>query len=333
MVNHPAARAAAIALIGAVAGCHTFQDPNVVVDLRVLALAAEPPDQVVEVDLTQPVDPTALLRQLVPTTVCALVADPPARRLTWRMTMCAPTSDQRCDDTDPQIGAGVAGDPDAAQPQPALCGTVMPDAQLLALLVRAAKDDVLHGLGGLDYQLSLRIGGEDDDRALDLYAGKTLRVYPKLPPSRTANTNPRLDRIDATIGVGADDAPTQALALGRCADQPAPLTVPAGTKLRMTPVEPPDVRESYVIPTLDGKVQTFTETLRYQWIASAGGFSRGTSGGPHDVSGNPAPLFSDFTAPGKGDVPAPTDVSIWLIQRDERLGVRWFETCVRVVPP
>ena len=28
----------------------------------------------------------------------------------------------------------------------------------------------------------------------------------------------------------------------------------------------------------------------------------------------------------------PTDVDVWVIQRDERLGVRWYESCIRVVP-
>jgi hypothetical protein len=317
----------AVASTVALAACHSFQDPNVVVDLRVLAISAEPPDQRIDVDLTQPIDPIALLAQLVPTRVCALVADPPARRLAWRITMCAPTSDERCDDTDPLIGEGVLEDPETAEPAPALCATVPPDARVLAILAPAARDDVLHGLGGLDYQLTLRIGGETADRDLDLFAGKTLRVTPHLPAARTANSNPRLDRIDAAV---ADAAPVP-LPLGRCGDF-TPLTVPAGTKIRMTPVEAAGAREVYVVPTLDGTTQTFTETLRYQWIASDGGFSRGTSGGPHDVSGNPAPLFSDFTAPAKADIKAPTDISIWLIQRDERLGLRWYQSCVRVVP-
>src|SRR6201999_3114016 len=88
MVNH--APLAAALVLAAAAGCGRFQDPNVVVDLRTLAMRADPPDQLIDVDLTQPVMPAALLAQLVPTQVCALVADPGAdRRLLWSMTLCA----------------------------------------------------------------------------------------------------------------------------------------------------------------------------------------------------------------------------------------------------
>jgi len=312
----------------AAAGCHKFADPNVVIDLRVLALSATPPDQVVDVDLTQPVDPAALLAQLVPTRVCALVADPLPRRLRWLLTMCAPTDNERCDDTDPMLGSGLLEDPEVTVPEPAACGTIVPDARLLGLVLDLVRGDTLHGLGGIDVQVTLRIGGENADPDLDQYAGKAVRLYPRIPAARSANTNPRVERFDAAIG----DAAPVALPLGRCVDNPSPLEIPADAKVRLTPIEPPGVREVYVVPTLDGKSQTFTESLRYQWISSAGGFSDGDTGGPRDISGNPAPLFSDFKAPGKADLTGPTDISLWMIQRDERLGLAWYEACVRVVP-
>ena len=93
-----------VAGAAAAAGCGSFQDPNVVVDLRVLAMRAEPAEQMLDVDLTRPPDPAALLAQLVPTEVCALVADPGQdRRLLWSMTMCPLTLDDRCDDDRPQV--------------------------------------------------------------------------------------------------------------------------------------------------------------------------------------------------------------------------------------
>jgi hypothetical protein len=100
----------------------------------------------------------------------------------------------------------------------------------------------------------------------------------------------------------------------------------------MMPIEPDGVRESYVVPTLDGQSQQFTESLTYQWVASAGGFSSGSTGGPRDFSGNPAPLFTDYRAPSAADLTGPTDVSIWIIQRDERYGAAWYESCLRVMP-
>jgi hypothetical protein len=94
------------------------------------------------------------------------------------------------------------------------------------------------------------------------------------------------------------------------------------------------------VPTLDGRSETFTESLTYQWIASAGGFSRGSTGGPRDLSGNPPPLFSDFKSPATSDLADQSDVqsegsnnvALWIIQRDERLGVHWYESCIHVAP-
>jgi hypothetical protein len=317
--------------VAAVAGCDSFQDPNVVIDLRVLAMSSSPPDQMVDVDLTQPVMPGTLLAQLVPTEVCALVADPGLdRRLLWSMTMCLLTSGDRCDDGHPQVtlGEGLLDDPDTAVPEPRMCVTIEPNADLLALLFDALRDDTLHGLGGLYYGVVLRVGGENGNRDLDQYAAKTLRVAPRIPMTATANTNPRLDRIDATLEDGAPIA----LPLVRCPENPAPLALAPATKLRLLPIEPDGAREVYTVPTLDGKSQTFTESLTYQWIASAGGFSQGFTGGPRDVSGNPAPLFSDYRSPRAEDLDGPTDISLWIIQRDERLGVHAYESCIRVVP-
>ena len=323
----------ALAALGcaAAAGCGSFQDPNIVLDLRVLAIQAEPADQVVDVDLTAPPNPSALLAQLVPTQVCALVADPALnRRLVWTMTMCPLTLDDRCDDGRPQValGGGLLDDPDTSVPAPPLCATVMPDAQLLGVLLDVLQGDDFKGLGGLDYAVTLRIGGEAGDRELDQYATKTLRVSPRIPADRAANHNPGIDRIDAAL----EDGTPVALPLGRCLENAAPYRLPAATKLRLTPVEPDGARERYVVPTLDGRSETFTESLTYQWTASLGGLSHGSTGGPRDLSGNAAPLFTDYRSPDARDLMGPTDVSLWIVQRDERLGVRWYESCVHVVP-
>ncbi|HMG56445.1 MAG TPA: hypothetical protein VK601_23255, partial [Kofleriaceae bacterium] len=271
----------ALAALGcaAAAGCGSFQDPNIVLDLRVLAIQAEPADQVVDVDLTAPPNPSALLAQLVPTQVCALVADPALdRRLVWTMTMCPLTLDARCDDGRPQValGGGLLDDPDTSVPAPPLCATVMPDAQLLGVLLDVLQGDDFKGLGGLDYAVTLRIGGEAGDRELDQYATKTLRVSPRIPADRAANHNPGLDRIDAAL----EDGTPVALPLGRCLENAEPYPLRAGAVLRLTPVEPDGARERYVVPTLDGRSETFTESLTYQWTASLGGLSHGSTGGP-----------------------------------------------------
>ena len=319
----------ALAAAAGLAACTSFEDPDIVIDLRVLAMASSVPEQVVDVDLANPPEPAELLAQLVPAEMCALVSDPAhERRIRWSMTLCVLDRDQLCgSDATLKLASGVAEDPDTARPAPRMCGTIQPDGNLLGVLLEAAEGDVLAALGGVEYGVSLVVGAEGDDPALDQYAGKRMRLSPRIPAARTANTNPSLQELEATI-----EGNPRALPLGRCVDQTAPVELRPGQTMRLLPIEAAGAREVYVVPRLDGQTQTFTESLTYQWLASAGGFSSGSTGGPRDVAGNPAPLFTDYEAPDAEDLSGPTDVQLWVIQRDERLGARWYESCVRVVP-
>jgi hypothetical protein len=319
-----------IAAAAGLAACGSFESEDVVLDLRVLAMRSSAPDQVVDVDLANPPQPAELLVQLVPAEMCALVADPTLdRRLRWSMTLCVLDSDQRCaSNATLKLASGIAEDPETAQPPPRLCATIAPDGNLLGVLLEALRDEPLSGLAGVEYGVSLVVGGEDADPTLDLFAGKRMRVMPRVPAARSENTNPSLQGLTAAL----EDAEPVPLAQGRCIDQPAPLELRAGQELRITPLEPAGAREVYVLPRLDGDQQTFTESLTYQWLASSGGFSSGMTGGPRDVAGNPAPLFTDYKAPPAKDLDGPTDVQLWIVQRDERLGAAWYEACVRVVP-
>jgi hypothetical protein len=320
-----------LGVLGVLGACGSFQDPDLVVDLRILAMAAEPPDQLVTVDLESPPQPADILAQLEPAKVCVLVADPNFdRELAYTLTLCISNNSGRCSSRHPQkvLATGRLADPELTQTAPELCVDVPADGNLLGILVDALEDDVLHGLGGVDYIVELELGADDIDPSLNLFGEKTLRVVPNLPAGRTANTNPHIDRIDVTV----DDAAPVPLALGRCVDQPAPLELAQGQKIRLTPVEPDGVRETYVAPTIDGQGETFTESLTYQWLAGSGGFSSGFTGGPRDFAGNPAPLFTDFKAPADDDVPASQRVPLWIVQRDERLGVAWYESCVQIAP-
>jgi hypothetical protein len=323
-------RALAGLALAAAAACGTFQDEDIVVDTRILAIKATMPDQVLDVDLRDPPPAIELLDQIAPSRVCALIADPSFDRgVRWSMTLCVLDSDDRCgSNAIHRLGSSVATDPELAVPEPEVCVTVEPDGNLLGVVVEAIENDSFSGLGGIDYGVSLVVGGVGVDPVLDQYAGKRLRVAPRIPASRRPNVNPHLDRIDVAIG-GAEPVP---LTLGRCVDQIAPLELAAGASLRLTPVEPDGVREIYVVPTLDGEEQEFTEALTYQWLGTAGSFSAGTTGGPRDVAGNPPPLFTDYRAPNADDLDGPTDVQLWIVQRDERLGSEWYIGCVRVVP-
>ena len=316
----------------ALAACNSFENPEVVLDFRVLAMSAEPPEQVIDVDIQNPQPPVELLDQVAPTDVCVLLSDPQYdRRLRWEMSVCTLSRNLRCDGDSPayKIGSGVWDDPDLAPSPPNLCATIQPDGNLLGVALYSFKNDQLRGLGGIYYGVSLRVGGEGDNPDDDLYAAKSLRLMPRIPADNTANHNPSLASV--TIANPTDGEPVT-LPFGRCIDQAAPLEVKANDRVRLTPIEPEGARETYVVPTTDGMSRTFTESLTYQWLASAGNFSAGNTGGTRDAFGNPAPLFTDWRAPAAKDLDGPTDVELWFIQRDERLGVHWYQACIRVVP-
>jgi hypothetical protein len=323
-----------------VVGCGSFEDPDIVVDFRVLAMSATVPEQIVDIDITNPAPPPNLLDQLVPTEVCALLSDRNFdRNVRWTMTLCNLNGDERCPGGGPQsvIGSGLWADPDlatpAGTPPPQLCATVPVDGNLLGVILDSLEGDQYAGLGGVYYGVSLVVGGEGGDPALDLYAAKNLRVQPRIPPELQPNNNPSLLRVDVRL---VEDQDWQPMNLTRCADLARdgiePITVVPDQRIRFAPIEPDGVREEYVVPTLDGMSRMFTESPTYQWLTTAGGFSAGFTGGTRDAFGNPAPLFTDWTAPAAKDLDGPTDVSFWFIQRDERLGLAWYEACVRVIP-
>lgn len=309
------------------AACNHFEDPAVVIDLRPIAMRADIPEQVIDIAAGTTAD--QVLAQLVDTHVCVLLSDLNfERRVRWSAEVCNLTGGERCDHDSPweSLGSGVWDDPDTS---PAPCLTIPADGNLIGILYDELQNDTLHGLGGEYVGLSLKFGGEGTDPALDQYAAKEMLVSPRIPQSRTPNANPFIDHIDSQLN---DDGNTFALPLGRCGDQPAPLTVAPGTAVRMEPIEPAGVRETYSVPTIDGQTRTFTEALTYQWLATAGKFSDSSTGGGHDAFGNLIPVKTEWTAPSAKNLDGPTDVRVWIIQRDERLGVAWYEACVRVVP-
>jgi hypothetical protein len=316
-------------LLVVVAACAKFEDPAVVVDLRPIAIDADRPEQVIDIDENTTAD--QILLQLHDTNLGILLSDLNFdRRIRWSAEVCNLQSDGRCDHDAPyeMLGSGVWDDPDTSPP-PSL--TITADGNLLGILYDELQNDTLHGLGGEYFGLSLKIGGEDADPDLDQYLGKEMLVSPRIPADRTPNQNPTIDHIDTEVD---DDASTSfALPLGRCSDLQGGASLVLlhpGDKLRLEPIELPTTRETYSVPTIDGSTRTFTEAVTYQWLATAGRFSDAMTGGGHDPFGNLAPVHTEWTAPTK--VTEQTNIWLWIVQRDERLGVTWYQACVTVTP-
>ncbi len=326
-------------VICVLSGCTTFEDPSIVLDLRIIAMTSTldrvvsggfGPEQVIEVDLEHP-NPTEILAQLRPTEVCGLVADPAAHRdLRWKMTVCVLGLDNRCDLDHPviELGSGLLDDPDDSETLKQPCATLFPDQKLLTILREAVAANPVQALGGIEYGVVMEV---DDPLIPDssVFAAKHLRVAGHIPATRRANINPYINYLDAAVtSVGI------VIPRARCNDTPSiSFDIPevrGGDVVTLFPVEPESAREEYFAPTLSGGAEKITETLTYQWLAAQGSFSDTTTGGGHDILGNQSLLGTEWRAP-RG-LKEPTNISIWMIQRDERYGVSVLETCIRVTP-
>ena len=329
------------------AGCTTFEDPSIVLDLRIVAITATDsedfipgdtsisssrgPEQVIDVDFEKP-NVGDILAQLRPTTISAVVADPAAHRdLMWSMTLCILDLGDRCDLEHPtiELGSGLISDPDDSLAIQRPTADIIPDQKLLTILREAVEANPVQALGGIEYGVVLKVSDLADPSVV-AYGAKHLRVAGRYPPDRTANINPFINYLDAAIGGIGILIPRCRCALVETNNCDVPV-VDEGAVVTLFPVEPESVREEYVAPTLTNGSERLTETIRYQWLAARGSFSDETTGGGHDVLGNQSLLGTEWRAP-RG-VTEPLDVPIWMVQRDERYGTNLLETCIRVVPP
>jgi hypothetical protein len=315
-------------LLVLVAACGSFENPSIVIDLRFVGIAAEPPEQVVPVDPENPLD--AMFGEVQ---VCAIIADPgEVRRLSYQMSVCRPVGGRRCDASlrpTIDLGGGVLEDPETAATPQVACATVPGGVAILPILRDTIENDSLSGFGGVDLNVMIRVVPAGGGEAQAIYGSKAIRYSPLFPEGRVANTNPTLSFIDVDRGEGTTPVP---LPMGRCIDQPDPIVLGPRETIHLMPIEPDGVREDYVVPTFEGGARMFTENLRYEWLAGGGDWTRGGTGGPRDGAGNFPELDTEWESPVAEDLAGPTDVPLWVIQRDERGGVRWFESCARVVP-
>jgi hypothetical protein len=328
-------RALAIAAGLVAPSCGTdFESPDQVLDLRILAITADPPEQVARFDVQNPTDV-----DLVDVEVCGLVADPgDSRRLSWTMTACPRNNDRRCNDPEVpylEIGFGTIDDPDEAPAPVELCAVIPAGAQLLQVLEAAVSADDLLGFSGVVVAVELMVMPEGGSLDQAVFASKRVLYAPKIPDERVGNRNPTVAGVrggyQAEPGVRGQDF---MMPLTRCADPAArPLPVRPGQRIGLEPIEPDGVRETYVLPTFDGGSREFTENLSYAWYATAGNIGARTTGGPKDGVGVEPELDTTWTAPVEPEVIGDgLDVALWLVQRDERSGLAWFDMCARVEP-
>lgn len=307
-------RAALLVVAALLVACDPgFESPEIVLDLRLMGLRADPPEVVADFDPSSPTIPP-----LPPVEVTVLVADPAdTRALAWSMRACEPrTQEDRCDGASQlrAMGDGVIPDPEEPFAEP-IRASVTAD---VALLQASLESDPQLGLSGVEVLVEVRVWPEGGDPADAIVGVKSIVYAPRIPAERVANTNPIVD----TIAVGPADMPELGI-IEDCRVEEPVFSVTAGTEIRLSPIELEGVRETYVLPTLDGGSRTITENLRYSWFATEGGFSAGQSGGATDPFGNEPTIWTKYRVPD-----APGRYPVWMVVRDERGGTSWVKRCV-----
>lgn len=326
-------RSIAAAMLGAAGllACTDFEDPAQVVDTRILGMRAEPPEIVLPYD---PDDPTRIdVSALGQVEVCALVADPAERRgLRYKMTVCRPTNNGRCgpDDSRYDIGSGQVEDPETADQPVRMCSTLSASTDLVTVLMAAFDQDSFLGFGGVSAQVAIEVTPEGGGEKL--YGFKRVRYAAQLPAERVANTNPVASGFTGLRRPTGERGRDFAIPLGRCGEV-EPFVVAPNEAVQVLPAEPAGARERYVVPTFEGGSRRYTENFTYQWLASEGDWSPFESGGEIDVAGNEPPIDSTWRAPDDPEIIGDgIDVRMWIVQRDERGGQAWYDTCARVLP-
>jgi hypothetical protein len=272
----------------------SFQSASDVVDLRVLAIRADPPEAQVDLDAGTVDD----------VTVQVLIADPTATfDATMKGQLCSPTDTLSC------AGTFAVQLPPVTHPVgEAFSYSISVPADTLRA---ALANDKLAGLGGLRVQLQLNV--DDGNPAKDVSAEKVLLFSRK-------DHVPLLDGVMVSVDAVAQPAPLQpgqTLQLSRghiYGLRPLPhVCGPSGANTCTPGIE------SYDTVDLAGKTVHLTEQLSYSFFTTKGAeLDRDTADEP--------PLGR--TAPPEGlariDSLMAGSGTLWIVVRDGRGGESWI---------
>jgi hypothetical protein len=326
----------ALLVLCALTGCGSLDTADQVHDLRMLAMRAEPPEQIFDV-------PPQLLASLLdggnfgsdspgttggtsgssgisplpsfqPVTVTGLIADPDGggRSVHYQFATCARVSDDdaRCHTDDPTFQVLNEGDVVPQQASAEVSTSFNPD---LNLLLSAIEIDPYHGFGYLPVPVQLTISAGNEQVVgfkRVLYTGA---LDPSNPP--VANLNPIIPTVDVDNHLWAES-------------EVVLLNQRAGYEVE--PYLPANLEVQYTKPTFDGTTLTFTESWRYNYFATAGTFSDSETGGT-DVFTETQDNINSVWTPRATD--GQQDVTFWIVVRDGRGGENWTVRHGHFQPP
>jgi hypothetical protein len=318
------------------AGCTPkFENATTLVDLRLLAVQAEPPEVLIDI---QTVAATGTLPEPLPEiSLVPLIVDPNGggRPVSLKVAICPNRTDEsfgsnqmrggRVSDTvgDSPCGEGalVIADATAVAGPDGVVPFRTSFTPTLPFLIAAAEADPLGIELGLPITVTFTVRAGEES----VIAVKRLLFSPRLTPAQTPNRNPIVTKF--LWRSGREEPPKEV-------DPNLPPVVARGGRLRIR-VAPAEA-ESYPARNFSAAERRFyteqipEETLRYHFFTTRGVFT------PASVNNDPSPLRTnptvnlETTYEAPADVPGPYTAEVFVVVRDERGGASWARTLIRV---
>lgn len=321
------ARWAPLALLLLAACTPDFEKSWRVLDLRVLAIQAEPAEVLASRSTTE----------LPPVQITALAVDPrvPATQaVDWELWACTPEG-FTCEDAVQRVLIKKDRTPlDQIQAS----YTIGQD-----LLLAAIQNDTLRGFGGsVPVKVHLLINGSTDSAEGVKRLVYSLHEWPTVdPPAEgTLSGACRSDGAACDKGLVCDASnvcrrtpnlnPTLTEVTADGKSIPDPYEVRTEQEITLLPKSPTADKETYWVFDFKGGTQQLEEYLTYSFFVTSGDLSHPTTGG------KPSPFLInkkvyDLTSVWTTDKTA-SDATVWVVVRDDRGGVGWISYPVTVAP-
>jgi hypothetical protein len=319
-------RGAVLALLLLASCTPDFEESWRVLDLRILAIQAEPAEVLASRSTTA----------LPPVQITALAVDPraPGGEVDWELWACTPEGDT-CEDAVQRV---LIKKDRTTLDQIQASYTIGQD-----LLLAAIQNDTLRGFGGsVPVMVHLKItgsAGSDEGIKRLVYS---LHEWPTVqPPAEgtlsgacrgagaacdeglicdASNVCRRTPNLNPTItDVTADEKPI-----------PDPFAVKPEQEIILEPASPTADKETYWVFTFEGGTKQLEEYLTYSFFVTSGDLSNPVTGG------KPSPFLTkkkvdDLTSTWTTDKEA-TGATVWIVVRDDRGGVSWVSYPATVAP-
>jgi hypothetical protein len=308
-----------------------FDEPWDVYDLRIIGMKLDPPEHVYKIIIDEQGMPLPDLASFVipPVTLTILVANPeaPAVPFHYRVEGCLLDGSLSCVDNEFRT-LYAEGE--------ALPGEVSVEfTPSMELILKSLEEDPFLSI----YGFSIWVAGTITVGDSSIPFLKSLAVVPDYGQGRVANTNPVITGIWA--GEEDEEVPLELADDGSY--QPA-----ANDEIRLLPVFPEDVRETYVVKAInlatfefteDTSIESvweqaydkeLTEELTVSFFTTCGSFSDATKSEMINIAIETEEDKKDKELGSEFRVPESGTCTVWVVAGDGRGGVGWYELPVVV---